>query len=145
MWLRLQAVKIITEIMHSRRLRRWYQWNGLSAFDFYWLNASACDRKHCITVSTDNEIYIYFLLGWYYYIGLLIRKGGPKYRFAYVTIRGKSGPVYCTEREQNSIYIINIIIDFSQARIQALSNTPINHWSCLHCEMNILLTSYAHL
>ncbi len=55
------------------------------------------------------------------------KEGGPKYRFAYVTIKGKSGPVYCTEREQNSIYIINIIIDFSQARIQALSNTPINH------------------
>ncbi len=80
--------------------------------------------ENTVTVSTDND---FFFLGWYYYIGLLIRKGGPKYRFAYVTIKGKSGPVYCTEREQNSIYIINIIIDFSQARIQALSKTPINH------------------
>ncbi len=28
------------------------------------------------------------------------KEGGPKYRFSYVTIKGKSGPVYCTEREQ---------------------------------------------
>ncbi len=85
--------------------------------------------ENTVPVSTDNDFFVlfFFLLGWYYYIGLLIRKGGPKYRFAYVTIKGKSGPVYCTEREQNSIYIINIIIDFSQARIQALSKTPINH------------------
>ncbi len=102
--------------------------------------------ENTVTVSTDNDYYFYFFAG----VVLLYRPinkegGGAKYRFAYVTIKGKSGPVYCTEREQNSIYIINIIIDFSQARIQALSKTPINHWSCLPCEMNILLTSYAHL
>ncbi len=106
--------------MHSRRL----DINGtvfLRSIYFYRMQALIA-IENTVTVSTDND-FCFFLLGWYYYIGLLIREGGPKYRFAYVTIKGKSGPVYCTEREQNSIYIINIIIDFSQARIQALSKT----------------------
>ncbi len=61
--------------------------------------------ENTVTVSTDYEIFLFagvVLL----YRPINKEGGGPKYRYAYVTIRGKSGTVYCTEREQNSIYII---------------------------------------
>ncbi len=145
--------------MHSRSgliwPRRWSLLrNGLFSilkqikmFDFYWLNASAyCDRKHC---NGFHWLWIFLLAGVVILYRPVNKEGGAQISFAYVAICGrpKSGPVYCTEREQNSIYKIarTLSLTLSLSRIQAPSKTPINHFSSLHCEMNILLTSYAHL